>query len=153
MNPSKILRIAVIAEILLIPVGVAISFWADSFLPNDVITLEENQKSAVTEITDIHSIGLGMIAFMVAGLAMFAAWIASIIGLLKLKRWGAWLYLFTAFLALPIYFISGFEVCHPIDQIFYDILRFLPGFIIGLAFFSGAIPKRDSEHVVGGNGG
>jgi hypothetical protein len=145
MNPSKLLRIAVITEIALIPVGVAISFWADSFLPGDVLTLEENQKVA---FTDIETIGLGMIAFMTAALAIFGAWIASIIGLLKLRRWGAWLYLVTTFLALPIYFMTGFDVRHPVDQVFDDIYRFIPGFIIGLAFFSGAIPKRDSEQVM-----
>ena len=151
MSPSKILRIAVIAEIALIPVGVAVSFWADSFLPSDIVTLEENQNIA---FTDIDSFGPGMIALMVAFLAISFAWIASIIGLLKLKRWGAWLYLFTAFLALPIYFMTGFEVCHPIDQIFYDIFRFIPGFIIGLAFFSGAIPKETANktlHPTAGN--
>jgi urea transporter len=150
MNPSKILRIAVIAEIALIPVGVAVSFWADSFLPNDVITLEENQKSA---FTDIESIGPGMIAFIVVALAMFGAWIASIIGLLKLRRWGAWLYLVTTFASLPIYFMTGFDVRHPIDQVFDDIYRFIPGFIIGLAFFSSAIPKKDSEQDAPSNGG
>jgi urea transporter len=151
MNPSKILRIAVIAEIALIPVGIAVSFWADTFLPSDVVTLEENQNTA---FTDLDSIGPGMMAFILAGLAISGAWIASIIGLLKLKRWGAWLYLFTAFLALPIYFMTGFEVNHPIDQIFYDIFRFIPGFIIGLAFFSGAIPKKTANktlHPTAGN--
>jgi len=92
-----------------------------------------------------------MIAFIVGGLAMFVAWIASIIGLLKLKRWGAWLYLFTTFSALPIHFMTGFDVRHPIDLIFDDIYRFIPGLIIGLAFFSDAIPKRDSEQDVDGN--
>ena len=142
MNPSKILRIAVIAELALIPFGIAVSFWANSFLPSDVITLEENQKNP---FTDIESIGPGMIAFIVAALAMFGAWITSIIGLLKLKRWSAWLYLVTTFLALPIYFMTGFDVRHPVDQVFDDIYRFIPGFIISLAFFSGAIPKKDSE--------
>ena len=142
MHPSKLLRIAIIAEIALIPVGAAVSFWADSFLPSDVLTLEENQKIA---FTDIETIGPGMIVFMVAAPAMFGAWIASIIGLLKLRRWGAWLYLVTTFLALPIYFMTGFDVRHPVDQVFDDIYRFITGFIIGLAFFSGAIPKKDSE--------
>ena len=138
MNPSKILRIAVIAEIALIPVGVAISFWADSFLPSNVITLEENQNSVFTKI---DTFGPGVIAFILAVLVMLGLWIASIIGLLMLKWWGAWLYLFSTFSALPIYFMTGFDVRHPIDQIFDDFYRFIPGFIIGLAFFSGAIPK------------
>jgi len=142
MNPSKILRIAIIAEIALIPIGVAVSFWAESSLPSDVITLEENQTSAFSEI---ESIGPGMIAFMAVALVMVGGWIAAIIGLLKLKRWGAWLYLFTTLLALPIYFMTGFDVRHPIDQVFDDIYRFIPGFIIGLAFFSGAIPNQESE--------
>jgi hypothetical protein len=112
------------------------------------LTIEENQPNA---FTDIHSFSLSMIAFMLAGLAMFGAWIASIIGLLKLRRWGAWLYLFSTFLALPIYFMTGIDVRHPIDRIFDDIYHFIPGMIIGLAFFSNAIPKNYSEQEGGGN--
>jgi len=47
MNPSKLLRIAVIAEIALIPVGVAVSFWADSFFSSNVITLERESEECV----------------------------------------------------------------------------------------------------------
>ena len=148
MKPATILRLAVIAEIALIPLGIAVSFWADSFLPKDVIALEENQTSA---FTDIQSMGPGMIALMVGGFVLLGAWIASIIGLLKLKRWGAWLYLFSTFLTLPVYFMTGFEVRHSIDQIFDDIFRFIPGLIIGLAFFSNAIPKKSSEQDADGN--
>ena len=148
MNAAKILRLAVIAEIALIPVGVGVSIWADSFLPKDALTLAESQPNI---FTDIQSIGPGMIAVMAGSLAMCGAWIASIIGLLKLKRWGAWLYLFTTLLALPLYFMFGFDVRHPIDQIFDDIYRFIPGLIIGLAFFSDAIPRKDSEQSADGN--
>ena len=142
MKAAKILRLAVIAEIALVPAGVAVSIWADSFLPKDVLTLEESQTD---KFTDIQSMGPGMIALMAGSLVMCGAWIASIIGLLKLKRWGAWLYLFTTFSALPIYFMTGFDVRHPIDLIFDDIYRFIPGFILGLAFFSDAIPQKYSE--------
>jgi len=145
MKAAKILRLAVIAEIALIPLGVAVSFWADSFLPKGALTLEENQSYA---FADIQSFDLSTIAFMVGALVMLGTWIASIVGLLKLKRWGAWLYLITTFSALPIYFMTGFDVRHPIDQIFDDIYRFIPGLIIGLAFFSDAIPKRGSEQDV-----
>jgi len=148
MKAATILRLAVIAEIGLIPVGVVVSIWADSFLPKDALTLEESQTNT---FTDIPPIGPGMIAFMVGSLAMGGAWIVSIIGLLKLKRWGAWLYLFTTFWALPLYFMFGFEVHHPIDLVFYDLYRFIPGLIIALAFFSDAIPQKDSEQDAGGN--
>ncbi|MBC8126817.1 MAG: hypothetical protein H8M99_06700 [Gloeobacteraceae cyanobacterium ES-bin-144] len=142
MKAATMLRLAVIAEIALIPLGIAVSFWADGFLPKDVIALEENQTSA---FTDIQSMGPGMIALIVCGLALLGAWIASIVGLLKLKRWGAWLYLFSTFLVLPAYLMTGFEVRHSIVQIFDNIFRFIPRFIIGLAFFSDAIPKKYSE--------
>lgn len=139
MNPSKILRIALIAEIALVPVGVAFSFWADGFLPGEVLALEENQKSA---IVDFESPVL--IVFIVAAVALFCAWMAAVVGLFQQRRWGAWLYLFSTFGALPVYFMTGFDVRHPIDQVFDDVFRFIPGFIIGLAFFSGAIPKKDA---------
>jgi hypothetical protein len=149
MNPSRLLRIAVIAEIALIPVGVALSFWADSFLPKDVLTFKESQANP---FMDVLSGAPGMIALMVGVLAMCGAWIASIIGLLKLKRWGAWLYLFITLSALPMYYMTGFDIRHPIDQLFDDIYRVIPGFILGLAFFSDAIPRKDSEQTVLPNG-
>jgi hypothetical protein len=82
MTPSRILRIAVVAEIALIPVGIAVSFWAHTFLPSDIITLEESQNTA---FTDFDSMGPGMIAFIVAALAITGAWIASIIGAIFIK--------------------------------------------------------------------
>ena len=150
MIAAKILKIAVIAEIALIPIGVAVSYWADSFLSAEALSFEENEAYA---LGDLQSIGVGSIFLIIGGTLMFGAWIASIIGLLKLRVWGAWLYLFSTILALPIYLIFGIDVRHPIDQIFDDIYRFIPGFVIALAFFSDAIPKtRNKKSEQGGDG-
>jgi hypothetical protein len=142
MKAATILRLAVIFELVLIPLSIGVSLWADGLLPNEVIAFEENQTSV---FTDINPSDLGMIALVVGGLVLVGAAIASVIGLLKLKRWGAWLYLFCTISTLPIYFMTGFEIRHPIDQIFDGICLSLPGFIIGLAFFSDALPKRDDD--------
>lgn len=142
MRAAKFLRLAVILELALIPVGVGFSFAADSFLPPEVLELEEKQWE---DFMDFSNIGMGLILWIVFTAVMFAAWIASIIGLLKLQRWGAWLYLASTILVLPLYFMMGFDVRHPIDIVFDDLYRFIPGFVIGLAFFSDAIPKPNSE--------
>ncbi|MDA7630050.1 hypothetical protein N9873_04430 [Akkermansiaceae bacterium] len=139
---------AVILELALIPVGLAVSFAADNFLPPEALELEERQMEA---FMDFSNIGAGLILWMIFTAVMFAAWIASIIGLLSLRRWGAWLYLASTILALPIYFMMGFDVRHPIDIVFDDVYRFIPGFVIGLAFFSDAIPKSNSEQGVAPN--
>lgn len=141
MNAAKVLKSAVIAEIALIPVGILVSWWTDNLLPKEVLALEQNQTNA---FTGIDAIDLGMIALIIGVFVMLGAWIASVIGLLKLKRWGAWLYLFTYFSALPVWFMIGFDVLHPLDQAFDAIYGLLPGIIIGLAFFSNAIPKKGS---------
>jgi urea transporter len=143
MKAAKILRLAVIAELTLIPIGIAVSYWADSLLPREIITLEENHTTAFSVI---EAGGAGMTAFTAASLLLlFGSYIASVIGLLLLKRWGAWLYLFGAILSLPLHLLTGFEVLHPVDLIFDGICQFTPGFIIALAFFTDAIPKRDRE--------
>ena len=141
MRAAKYLRLAVILELALIPVGIVVSFAADSFLPSEALELEEEQLEGFMNFFDIS---------VVFTTIMFVAWVASIIGLLRLRRWGAWLYLASTILALPIYFMMGFDVRHPIDIVFDDLYRFIPGFVIGLAFFSDAILKpnseQDSEH-------
>ncbi len=145
MNAAKILRFAVIAEIVLILVAIPVSYWADRLLPDEVLALEQNQSNA---FAGIDSISFGMrIVLAFGALVALGVWIASITGLLMLKRWGAWLYLITVFLALPAYFIMGFDVLHPIDHVLGDLLRLFPGFIIGLAFFSDAIPKKDNKRI------
>lgn len=145
MNAAKILKSAVIVEIALIPVSIAVSYWAGSFLPKEVLTLEENQTNFFTSIiTESDFINFGAIALIAYAFVLLGAWIASIIGLLKLKRWGSWLYLCTIFLGLPIYFTTGFDVTHPIEQVNFNICGMLTGIIIGLAFFSNAIPRKDS---------
>lgn len=144
MKAAKILRLTLIAELTLIPIGIAVSYWADSLLPRQIMTLEENQATAFSVILAGRA---GMIAFTAASLLLllFGSYIASVIGLLLLKRWGAWLYLFGAILSLPLHLLTGFEVLHPVDLIFGGICQFTPGFIIALAFFTDAIPKRDHE--------
>ena len=142
MRAAKYLRLAVILELALIPVGLVVSFAADSFLPSEALELEEKQLEGFMNFSDIS---VGLILWVVFTAIMFVAWVASIIGLLRLRRWGAWLYLASTILALPIYFMMGFDVRHPIDMVFDDLYRFIPGFVIGLAFFSDAILKPNSE--------
>jgi len=142
MRAAKYLRLAVILELALIPVGVGVSFAADSFLPPEALEMEAKQMES---FMDFSSIGVRLIPWMIFTAVMFGGWIASLIGLLKLRKWGAWLYLASTILALPLYFMVGFDVRHPIDIVFDDLYRFIPGFVIGLAFFSDAIPKPNSE--------
>jgi len=78
MRAAKYLRLAVILELALIPVGVAISFAADSFLPPEALELEEKQLEG---FMDFSEISVGLILWVVFTAVMFGAWIASIIGL------------------------------------------------------------------------
>ncbi|MES2477323.1 MAG: hypothetical protein V4640_16170 [Verrucomicrobiota bacterium] len=142
MNASKILKLAVIAEIALIPLGIAVSYWADRFLPEEALALVENQSLAFSTEEPMSS---STILILAASIPMLGVWIASWVGLFKLKRWGAWLYLISTLSALPLYLLFGIDVRHPIDQIFDSIYGFIPGLIIGLAFFSNAIPHQTRE--------
>ena len=84
----------------------------------------------------------GMVALLVTTLG-------AIIGLLKLKMWGAWLYLISIVLVLPLYFAFGYTINHPIVQIYTEIYGIIHGMIIGLAFFSDAIPRRNGKPASG----
>lgn len=140
MTAAKILRIAVIAEIALVPVYYFVNTWASRLLPSEALTVEENQ---VIPLLDFATMTPGGIAMIAAGVLFVVIGIASIVGLLKLRRWGAWLYLISHLLSLPVPFLTGFVVLHPMHQMLDVICFFIPGFIIALAFFSDAIPKKE----------
>jgi uncharacterized membrane protein (DUF2068 family) len=64
-------------------------------------------------------------------------------GLLLLKRWGAWLFLWSQIalsIATPF---MGPNVEHAIVSTLEDLLMLLAGLIIGLAFFSDALASKE----------
>jgi len=141
MNAARWLRIAVLLEVALIPAGALLGLWADRLLPAAGLELEEEQVVGFLMDPDF---GLGGLLFLVVfGVAACGCWIASLVGLLLLRRWGAWLYLAATFLVLPAYFLVGLDVRHPVHMMLDDLVRFIPGFVLGLAFFSDAIPKDE----------
>ena len=141
MNAAKVLRIAVVAELVLIPLYVGVSIWTERLLPPDLLAIAENQQDYFTEFDPAHPVGWALIAGMMVGAGLY---IASIVGLLMLKRWGAWLYLLGIVVLSPAYFLTSFEIVHPLTQMTEGIGGIVTGIVLGLAFFSDAIPKKPS---------
>jgi uncharacterized membrane protein (DUF2068 family) len=66
------------------------------------------------------------------------------IGLLRLKRWGAWVHLsasLTGFIMLPLY---GPIVQHPVTSLVDGLSVLVSGCLYGVAFFSTAL--EDTAH-------
>ncbi len=93
--------------------------------------------------------GTAIAAQLGFALVVLGVWIASVIGLLTLRRWGAWLYLAGAVLGIAYYITSGIEIMHPIELVADSIMGLLPGFILAMAFFSGAIPPKSPSKAEG----
>lgn len=132
----------------MIPLGIGVSLISDRFLPPEVLELEDKQFENFMDFTHIDA---RSVLLMIVGTVLFSVWVVSTIGLLKFRKWGAWLYLALNIFSLPFYFMGGFDVRHPGEVVFDDVYRFIPGFIIGLAFFSDAIPKSNREQDVAPN--
>lgn len=142
MKAATALRIAVIAEIVMMLVGVGVAFWIKDWLPPELLEFQQNQPDYLMDEKVPPLIRGGLIAALIL---VLGATLASIVGLLKLKPWGAWLYLLSVALLLPTYFGFGYAICHPIDQIYTEIYGIIQGMIIGLAFFSDAIPRNSGK--------
>ncbi|RYZ89928.1 MAG: hypothetical protein EOP06_08580 [Proteobacteria bacterium] len=139
MISTTALRTAVIVELFYVPISVAISYWTEDLLPEEALRLEENQESFFSNNKSFTPAVLAVSAYCFAIIGMY---FAAIIGLLRLRRWGAWLYLIAWIAALPVSFLFGFVVDHPIVEISQSLFCLLSGFILGLAFFSTAIPGK-----------
>ena len=141
MIAANALRIAVTAWLVLMPLTLGITFWTEGQLPSELVDFRDSQQDHFTIFDPILEIEWLMTGGVFITLGI---WIGSVVGLLKMKRWGAWLYLLGIVVGLPLYFLSGFEIFHPLEQVVGDINNIVSGLILGLAFFSDAIPKKPS---------
>jgi hypothetical protein len=103
--------------------------------------LQEQQWERLTEGLSEGQFPIALILWGVFALVMLGLWLTSVVGLYTLRRWGAWLFTATTFLGLPLYFMLDFELLQPVHRVYESLSWIITGLIIGLAFFSDAIPK------------
>lgn len=140
MRVSTVLRICVLSEWVLVGISITLSLFLESHLPpplQEWLTTEAEQDSQPYE------------AFLLAGgflLLLFA--LAGSVGLLFLKRWGAWLYLLSLVIGYLLFPFFGPTVEHGLADAVDELTVMLSGLILGLAFFSDALPakQKPGEH-------
>lgn len=88
--------------------------------------------------------GVRVMLALTGGFA-FLSGIAASIGLLLLKRWAAWLFLLTTAVAYTLMAFLGPTVEHGVTSAVNGAFSVVTGVILGLAFFTDALPARGAE--------
>jgi hypothetical protein len=134
MRSSTALRICVVLEWVFMALGIILSLLLESSLPvplRDWLAADAEQELTLREFA----------VFLVAVPLITGAVVGSI-GLLFLKRWAAWLYLVSLVIGTLLTPFAGPTVEHALTVSANEIAVLLSGLIIGLAFFSDALPRK-----------
>ena len=127
MTKTTIFRLLIVLDIFCIPVLIAMVFLDDRLLPPELAEWIYQDAETPLEAGGIIQLVMGLVALIFI--------IPSYIGLLMLKKWGAWLYLCACF------FWTASSVFAPtvMSGLFYSVdsaTDILAGIILGMAFFS-----------------
>jgi hypothetical protein len=132
MRASTALRIALMGEIVLAVIAIALSLLLSSTLPPELQAWLERETEPGLSAREIAAYGGYVVAL--------ALWVGGLVGLLMLRRWGAWLYLAATtvgYLSIIVHAEPVVEV--PVADIVAELATILCGVVLGLSFFSDAL--------------
>jgi hypothetical protein len=144
MKAATALRAAAIAEIPLLLVGIGITVLMWDSLPPELAEYQENVKDPLTDEAGSLPVRGALAIYL---LATAGCWIAGLIGLMRLRTWGAWFYLISVVASLPSCFLFGYDISQPLEQAYYQACLMVSGGMLGLAFFSDALPWKSRAAV------
>src|SRR5688572_1362315 len=136
MTAKLALRTAIVFEWLFGLAMIALSFALERFLPEalrEYLALEAESPIAIGELL-----------LLPLAILLLIVTLASSIGLLLLQRWARWSYLACVVLGCAITPFLGPTVEHSLTDTFEMVATTLSGLVIGISFFSDAIPERKS---------
>jgi len=149
MNPSTALRLFVVLELILVIGGVVSAALLEGNLPEPLRQwlVAEAEREPTPQETAVLAILIPVLISSVAGS----------IGLLLLKRWGAWIFLIALIAGSALMPFTGPTVAHPLADAIDELSLILSGLIIGLAFFTNALrssarPTHAEQAEQGGGG-
>jgi hypothetical protein len=134
MTTTLALRMAIVFEWVFAVSTMILSAALESFLPDplrEYLALEAERVP-----------GLGDLLLLPVLLVVSLGGIASSIGLMFLQRWARWSYLAFSAIACVIIPFLGPQVEHGLAGTFDMIGTTLSGVVLGLAFFTNAIPEK-----------
>lgn len=128
MDTTKLIKNLVIIEFVLAAIYVVLTFSLEKFLP---VQLQEYLiAEAVSEWTTADTIDL------VIGVPLIIALIAALVGILRTKLWGKYLYLGTAAFGYLLAPTIGPTVEHAYSAAIYDLSSLAAGGAITLLLFT-----------------
>ena len=127
MNKTTVFRLLIVLDIVGCFLLIAFVFLDEKLLPAELVNLTDEYYSSVPDAITVLSGGIGCVALLLI--------IASWIGLLMLKKWGAWFYL-ASHLLLIISTLFGPQIMSGIFYTLDSSWTMLSGIILGMAFFS-----------------
>lgn len=137
MKSSTMLRWCLALELVFILVGVALSSALESSLPEPLAAWLQAESER-----DLTS---GEIALFAVFVPLILTAIAATVGLFCLRRWAAWLYLFTCLLGVVLMPLTGPTVEHAIPDAFDEAALVLSGMVVALAFFTDSLKRGGAE--------
>lgn len=130
MKSATMLRLCVALELALIVISIVLSMVLQPFLPEPLRAwIAENEQQ----------IRPADLMLFVLFIPLLIALVVASVGLLLLKRWAAWLYLYVNVLGLLLVPFMGPTVEHAVAEMFSEAATMLGGVVLALAFFSDAI--------------
>lgn len=136
MTARRALRIAIVGAWLMFITAQVLSYLLRNSLPAQLqvyLAAEDERETTL----------LGVAALLI-GVPCLAASVVSSIGIFFFARWARWLYLGSmavSYAAAPLY---GPTVEHVVADTFDHAETLLSGVVLGIAFFTDAIPREDA---------
>ncbi len=127
MSHKTVLRLLVSAQLILLPVIVALAFVLEGYLPQqlqDYLRWEQEQALERSELI-----------LAIVGLGFLIVWFISLVGLLLVKKWGFWGFLLS-FVGLNVLCsFLGPSIYHSSEYVFDTVISALDGAIIALCLW------------------
>ena len=135
MHLIKVLRLLVVFEFILTVTAVILNFSFEEKLPVDLKTWIDVQAELPITNNEI-------ITFFLLAAPLLLIYFSSMIGLLLLKPWGKYLYIFSMISLSVLSLFLGPTVEHAILTLFGDITSICTGGILVLILFTPVITKK-----------
>jgi len=135
MKKSNMLRWCVALEWVFGLSGVVAYFALESSLPQPLaawLKAEAERDMTTLEMATVPVFLLFLVSYVVAT-----------VGLFRLRRWAAWLYLISCIGVVILTPLTGPTVQHALAQVLNDIAGMLSGMVIALAFFTDSLKEKD----------
>lgn len=134
MEMRKVLRVAIVAEWILVAVTLTLSAVLERFLPaplQDYLKAQSHLDLGVSDLLILAGLGIFLVGFLTSTIGLFAG-----------RPWARWVYLGAEILGCVLMLFMGPNVGHMAASAFESATAVVSGLILGIAFFTDALTPR-----------